>query len=563
MKDSVELRQNPFYLDEEAVAWVYNTLKEMTLEEKIGQLFCPIGLTEDEDELKRKYLSYKIGGMMFREGNSGVEMALRHDFLQRNSKIPLLLAANLENGGCGIAKDGTRYGSQMLVAATDSLKRAYELGWISGREGTACGCNWAFAPVVDIDINYHNPITNVRSYGSDFKRVQTMAGEFIKGIRDSRMAVAVKHFPGDGVDERDQHIVVSVNSLSCEEWDCTYGEIYKNLIEQGTQTIMVGHIAQPAWQKKLNPNTKGIVPASQSPELLQGLLRKQLGFNGVITTDATQMIGFCSTMSRRIAVPYAIESGCDIFLFNRSLEEDFHFMLEGYKDGILSKERLEQAVIRILALKASLGLHKGVALHSKTEIVQILGDKRHKRLAQECAKEGITLVKDTQQLLPISSQRYPRVLLEVMTNTDKQTILEEQFLTLLVKEGFQVETYRNESSDMVFHEGRTIDFKTQYDLVLYVMDYENQSNHTTCRLQWNSVYASDNQPWFVCEVPTVMVSLANPYHLLDAPMIKTYINAYYNSEYTRQAVIDKMLGRSTFSGINPIDPFCGREDTRY
>ena len=156
--------------------------------------------------------------------------------------------------------------------------------------------------------------------------------------------------------KENQHIVTSINSLSCEAWDESYGKIYKSLIDAGLLSIMVGQIALPAYEKEFGQGTEIIRPATLSPVILQELLRKKLGFNGVISTDATQMIGFCSAMPRELAVPTAIESGCDIFLFNRSLEEDFEFMLKGYEKGILSNKRLNEAVKRILGLKQALKL---------------------------------------------------------------------------------------------------------------------------------------------------------------------------------------------------------------
>lgn len=194
-------------------------------------------------------------------------------------------------------------------------KDAYRLGKVSCSEGAAVGCNWAFAPVVDIDRNWRNPITNVRTYGDDPDRVLECGLNYMKAAKEENVLVAIKHFPGDGCDEVDQHILTSVNSLSCEEWDATYGKIYGGLIEAGAQTVMVGHIAQPAYQKLYNPDFPDkLVPATLSPELLKGLLRKKLGFNGLIVTDSTCMVGFSCAMKREKAVPYAIEAGCDMFL---------------------------------------------------------------------------------------------------------------------------------------------------------------------------------------------------------------------------------------------------------
>ena len=340
----INLTKKPFFLAQEDIEWVENTKNSMTVEEKIGQLFVPIGYSGDSDYLDNVMLSHHIGGIMYRCGESK-EMQQTHRYLQEHSRIPLLIGANLEDGGCGIATDGTQYGKQMQVAATADTKDAYRLGKVSCSEGAAVGCNWAFAPVVDIDRNWRNPITNVRTYGDDPDRVLECGLNYMKAAKEENVLVAIKHFPGDGCDEVDQHILTSVNSLSCEEWDATYGKIYGGLIEAGAQTVMGGHIAQPAYQKLYNPDFPDkLVPATLSPELLKGLLRKKLGFNGLIVTDSTCMVGFSCAMKREKAVPYAIEAGCDMFLFNKDLDEDYNYMLEGYKQGILSEQRLDEAI---------------------------------------------------------------------------------------------------------------------------------------------------------------------------------------------------------------------------
>lgn len=553
----IDLKANPFYLSENQIKWVEQTLQEMSAEEKIGQLFCPIGLTEEREELKREYLGKHIGGMMYRAVPKGSDMAKTQRYLQEESKIPLLLAANLESGGTGIADDGTDYGCQMLVAATDRPERAYELGTVCAKEGNACGCNWAFAPVSDIDFNFRNPITNVRTYGSDPERVRKMTLEYVRAIQENGMAAAAKHFPGDGVDERDQHIVTSVNRLSCEEWDETYGKIYSSLIKEGILSIMVGHIAQPAYEEQLNPDGKtGIRPATLSPVILQGLLRKKLGFNGVISTDATQMVGFCSAMPRELAVPTAIESGCDIFLFNRSVEEDFEFMQRGYEKGILSERRLNEAVTRILGMKAALKLPEKQRENQLVPVnaEEIMGCENHRKLAERCADEGITLVKEKEKILPLDSKKYPKILLQILTNDDRRK-LEEQYRTIFEREGFQVELYKDDPADGFYAE-KVSKFKEKYDLVVYLVDMENKSNYVTNRLAWNTMHGSNSQPWFVKEVPTIMISMANPYHLLDAPMVPVYINTYCNTEFTRKALMDKLCGRSEFKGKSPVDAFC-------
>lgn len=560
----IQYKENPFYLTDEQVQWVESTYDSMSLEEKIGQLFCPIVFTKDEKELKELVETKHIGGMLYREG-PGEELRQSHKILQDASKIPLLTASNLEYGGNGSAIEGTYYGREMLAAATGDVERAYQLGKVSCSEGAAVGVNWSFAPVVDLDLNYHNPITNVRTFGSDLQTVIDMGKAYIRGAKEEGVATSVKHFPGDGVDERDQHLVTSVNALSCKEWDESYGKIYKEMIEAGTLTVMAAHIALPAYEEYFDQKPcERILPATLSENLLKKLLREQLGFNGLIVTDATPMVGFCSAMNRATAVPLSIENGCDMFLFNRNMEEDFRLMREGYEKGILSDARLEEAVKRILATKAAMHLpekqEKG-QLVPDASALDILNCETYDRWAKECADEGVTLVKDVQNLLPIDPKKHKRVLLELMGDFPSNKRVCESFVRELEARGFEVTVYEPEGFEVM--EDSVESFKSRYDLIFYVGNIETASNKTVSRLNWHTMFGlGNNMPWMVHEMPALFVSVGNPYHLLDAPMIKTFVNGYCNSEYVIHAVVEKLCGDSEFKGKSPIDPFCGKPDLK-
>jgi beta-N-acetylhexosaminidase len=502
--------------------------------------------------------------------DTGAKIQETHRLLQELSPVPLLISANLEAGGNGIATDGTYFGKQMQVAATDNEDIAYKLGLVAGREGRAAGCNWAFAPIVDIDMNYRNPITNVRTFGSNPKRVANMAKSFMKGIHESGLAAAVKHFPGDGVDERDQHLLPSVNSLSTEEWDQSFGMVFKEMINNGAKSIMAGHIMLPEYSWELVQDIKDdeIMPATLAPELLNGLLREKLGFNGLIVTDASPMLGFTVSEKREIAVPKAIASGCDMFLFNRNIKEDYEFMLKGIETGILTLDRVDEAVMRILALKASLGLHvqkqQGTLVPSEAEL-SVLQCEEHKVWAKECADQSVTLVKDTQKLLPISAKEYNRVRLYVLGDQEgglkESGSVTQPFIDSLENAGFQVDLYNDKQVNFQELFMSVNDFKKKYDLVIYVANLETASNQTTVRINWQQPLNA-NAPWFVKDIPTLFISVANPYHLQDVPMVKTYINAYSSNEFVVESIVDKILGKSEFKGKSPINPFCGKWDTR-
>lgn len=561
----INYKKNPFNLIDTDINWVETTYEKMTLEEKIGQLFFPIVFTGKEEELKQLLDTKHIGGVLYREGEAR-EIQKNHKILQTHSRIPLLIGSNLEQGGVGAAVEGTYYGKQMAIAATNDKEKAYRLGKVACSEGAAVGVNMSFAPIVDIDYNFRNPITNIRTFGNNPQRVEEMGLEYLRAAKEEGVATAVKHFPGDGCDERDQHLLTSVNDMSCEKWDETFGKIYKSMIDAGTLCVMTGHIAMPAYEERYSNNPiKEVVPATLSKILLQKVLREKLNFNGLILTDATPMVGFCCAMERELAIPKAIENGCDMILFNRDLEEDYDFMMKGYKNGILSPERLEAAVKRILATKASLKLHKkqeDQTLVPNEESLEILCCDKHRKWARECADEAITLVKDTQDLLPLNVNSSRRVLLQILGDFPSNDRVYNQFESLLSKEGFEITKYQPE--DFSVKLDNVTDIKRKYDLVMYIGNVDNASNKTVTRINWHTFFGlGNNMPWFVKEVPTVFVSVGNPYHLIDTPMIKTFINGYCNTPDIIEGIVEKLLGRSEFKGINPIDPFCGRKDTTY
>jgi beta-N-acetylhexosaminidase len=579
----IDLEGKPFNLSKEDIAWVENTFKNMTLEEKCGQVFCPMGFNSEDKSIIHLTQDIGVGGMMYR-ADSASNIQNTHRKLQGYSKIPLLLAANTEAGGDGLAFEGTSFGKPMAVAATTNPENGYRMGLTACSEGAAMGMNWSFAPIVDINYDFHNPITNVRTFGDNPEKVIEFASRYMDGADECDVAVAIKHFPGDGVDERDQHILTSVNSMSVKEWDKTYGHVYKTLIDKGAKTVMVGHIAQPEYVKELNRGASReemLAPASLSKELLTGLLRGKLGFNGLISTDATPMVGFTASMSRCKAIPIAIESGCDMILFNKSIDEDYEYLINGLESGLVSKERLDEAVLRILATKASLHLHikqQENTLVPDTSALEIVGCKHHREWAKEVADNAITLVRDEKELLPISPIKYKRVYLNVIQkDMSPENKYVQDWKKRFEAEGFEV-TVRDrrvsiqvedfvDPARMTPEKGRLMhemyrsvaEMKANYDLYVYICNMENASNNTTLRLNWNVCFGlGDDAPWFAAEIPVMMISTAYPYHLFDAPMVGTYINAYSGNQEFCDSVMDKIMGRSEFVGVSPIDPFCGK-----
>ena len=540
----------PFYLTQAQAAWVEQTLSTMTDEEKAGQLFCVMGGDYPQETLLDLAASGMVGGVLYRPVRPGAEIKADFSALDKVSKIPLLKAANLEEGGSGGMSDGTLFGWPMLTAATDDPEMAERFGLVCGSEGADIGINWTFSPVCDLDINYLNPITNVRTFGSDPDRVKAMTARYTQAVQSRGVAACAKHFPGDGVDYRDQHLHPTINSLSAEDWYASYGAVYQNLIDSGLLSVMVGHIAQPALAKSVDPALsleKAMLPASLSGALLTGVLREKLGFGGVITTDATIMGGYTMAMPRREAIPASIMAGCDMLVFTTDLEEDYGYMLKALQDGRLSMARLDEAVRNILALKAKVCV-------PAADNAPVPGRDWHRA----CADKAITLVKNTQpQALPMTPERYPNIRLVTLGKDD---ILDGSVTELakayLEHQGFRVELYEP-FADELHGTGKLPADR----LTLYLANYEQASNQTVVRVKWCEKHALD-MPRFVNEEVSVFVSLANPYLLQDVPRVRTYVNAYTATKDTIELCIDKLMGKSQFHGVSPVDAFCGLPDTR-
>lgn len=546
----MDLKAVPFCLNEKQLAWVEDTLASLSTEEKAGQLFCVMGGDYPPERLRELTAAGKLGGVLFRPVQTGSEIKAAFETLDRAAKVPLLKAANLEEGGSGGRSDGTLFGWPMLTAATDDVEMAQKFGLVCGAEGAEIGINWTFSPVCDLDLNPLNPIANVRTCGGDVERVKSFTAAYAQAVGSQGVAACAKHFPGDGVDYRDQHLHPSVNSLPAKEWYKTYGAVYQDLIGQGLLSVMAGHIAQPNVAAEANPaltEAERYLPATLSRTLLTDVLRGRLGFNGLITSDATIMGGYTMAMERRRAIPTSIMAGCDMLVFTTDLEEDLGYILQGLDSGLLTPERLDEAVRRVLALKARV-------CFDRPEPQAVPAARWHR----ECADRAITLVKQLQpDALPMTPERYPRIRLITL---GKDEILDGSIRALahdyLTAQGFAVEDYDPFADDL--HGTSRL---TKDRLTLYFANYEQASNQTTVRIGWCPKHALDI-PRFVGEEPCVFVSLANPYHLQDVPRIKTYINAYTATRDTIELAIDKLMGRSKFHGVSPVDAFCGLPDAR-
>ncbi|MFC3927106.1 glycoside hydrolase family 3 protein [Streptococcus caprae] len=586
----VDLTQKPYQLDDAAIAWVEETIANMTLDEKIGQLFVNMGASRTEEYLTDVLNTYHIGAVRYNKGTSS-EVWDQNHILQTKSKIPLLIAANTEAGGDGAVTDGTKVGDEIKIAATNDANYAYEMGRIAGIEASAVGCNASFAPIMDLTRNWRNPIIANRTWGANVDQTIELSKAYMKGIMEHGILPFAKHFPGDGIDERDHHLSYAANPMTKAEWMETFGRIYGEMAEAGLPGIMAGHIHLPNVEKELHPEREfdDMLPASLNKTLLDELLRGELGYNGAIVTDASHMIGMTASMPRRELLPTAIEAGCDLFLFFNDPDEDLAWMKEGYEKGILSDERLHDALRRTLGLKAKLGLHtyegrREEIMLPKDEALALIHTAEAQAISDEVADKAITLVKNKQaDIFPVTPERYKRILIVnvegykggfgAMINAGKKRA-SDKVKELFEARGHEVTVWESTEERImklpveergaaianVYAQKQPISNLTDYyDLIINLVDVN--SGGTTQRIIWPAAKGTPDQPFYVHEVPTIVVSVQHAFALADMPQVGTYINAYDGMDNTMTALVAKLAGESEFTGVSSVDAFCGLIDT--
>lgn len=553
---------DPLSVDAKAHAWVDRTLGAMSIEEVVGQLFI-YSTSQDSREELAPLLALKPGGInrFPRADLAAFRAATVHAI--ETSPVPPIFTGDIE-GGTISYPFATAVPNIMGIAACDDLATTDAIARLVARESRVLGYDWSFGPVVDINAAFRSAIVGTRSFGAQPERVLAQASAYVRALQEEGVAACLKHWPGDGLDDRDQHLVTSVNPLSVEEWHGLFGKIYGSLIDEGVMTVMSAHIAFPAYVRAHMPNAgrEAFQPATVSHLLNQRLLRDELGFRGLIVSDATGMGGLTGWMERSEAVPAVIENGCDMFLFSRAPERDYGFMLDGLRKGLLSEARLYEAVTRILTLKARLGLHdvdpaaRMMPLDAMRAALQSPGDST---TATAAAGQSITLVKDTQALLPLDPQTHRRVVI----------IAEEGFSfwdgALARGYGPIMEELAQRGFDLRMLDPEQWPTREDTDLILYLVGQEATPSASRIFLDLAKLHGSNRRAMtqFSQEIPTALISFGQPYYLYDAPHIMTLVNAYSAIEPVQRETARRLMGEAPFTGVSPVDPFCGQEQLRW
>ena len=542
--------------------WVDRTLAGLSTEDMVGQLFN-FSTSCDSIEEVGQLLKFQPGGINRFPTRDLAAFRTATLAALEESKVPPVFSGDIE-GGTISYPFATAVPNLMGLAATDDPALTERIARLVARESRALGYDWSFGPVVDINSEYRSAIVGTRSFGSDPDKVLSHARAYARALQDEGLAACAKHWPGDGLDERDQHLTTTVNPLSMAEWRKSYGEIYRTMIADGVLSIMSAHIALPAYVRERWPEAgrEAFAPATLSRMLNEDLLRGELGFTGLIVSDATGMGGLTSWMAREEAVPAVIASGCDMFLFSRDPQRDYNFMLKGLRDGRLSEQRLVEAVGRILTFKARLGLHRR-SVEQRMPSLEALEGMLHRpqdaQTATEAAGRSITLVKDTQHLLPLDPARHRRVVLIADAgysfwdgSLDRDFAPFEQELTA---RGFEVRHYDAEAMPTA----------QDTDLVLYLIGQEATAAASHIYIDFVKLHGGTRKAMtqFNREIPTALLSFGQPYYLIDAPHMATSVNGYSAIAAVQTEMVRRLTGELPFSGVSPVDPFCGKEQLQW
>jgi len=426
--------------------WVDSTLSAMGVEEKVGQLFIAdlVAVYSHQQSPIRKYASrlirqYHVGGFVL-AGGTVSDIALTTNSLQQESKIPLLFNADLEGGlgfGCSwqhvrgrgpelpryISGGGTTFTSMMAVGATQNPQYAFEIGRITARESRAVGIHWTNSPVADVNTNPDNPIINTRSFGENPQQVAKFVEAFVRGLQEGHMIATLKHFPGHGDTEEDTHMQLPVLQFDEQRLMSTELVPFRAGIQAGAKAVMTAHIALP----KIDTNRR---PSTLSHPIMTGILRENLGFQGIVVTDGMTMQGITNHYPASEAAVLAIEAGVDCILVPDDFEKAYDGVLNAVKSGRISGQRLDASVHRILDAKSWVGIDRSRFVNV-AGVSNVVGSPEADSIAQAICDDAVTLLRNRGKLIPLPPSRKIRIV--TLTNEYNSQVGQELQRVLQVR----------------------------------------------------------------------------------------------------------------------------------
>ena len=528
-------------------AWVESELETLTVREKVAQLvvaYIEGGRPREGgarwERAQRLVREQKIGGFIVGVGSSYGTASWLNE-LQAVSDLPLLMAADLEWGPGTRLRGATVLPINMAVAAAGPSRMAYEAGRITALEARAAGIHLAFAPVADVNVNPDNPVINTRSYGSDPSEVADRVVEFIRGAREAGLMTVVKHFPGHGDTETDSHLAMPVLDVDRIRLDEVELAPFRSAIAAGVDGVMTAHLAVPA----LDPRA-GLRPATLSPPILTGLLRENLGFRGLVVTDALHMDGVMGHGGAGEVAVAAVQAGADILLIPPDEEEAIDALVEAVERGEVSESRIDRSVRRVLSAKAAAGLRDDRSVHMGQVLTQV-GRFEHEEWSRKAAERSLTLVRAERSSLPLKleDQRLALVVYDDRRGHGSGDVLESR----LRERGGRVTTIR-------LSERSSGDELTRASRILRQSDVAVFASFSRA-LPWKGELGLPEEVAAVAaEVAAAggtLISFGDPYLMRQIPSARTYLIAWSEADVTQEAVARALTGQIPVTGRLPID----------
>ena len=574
----------PIHLDRDGEKWAQKTLRKLSVEEKIGQLFMIwvragfLNVNSPEYlQLRDTMLKYHIGSFAmtvryeppFLYKNDPYEAAVLLNRLQQDSKLPLLIAADFERGITMRLHGGTIFPHAMAFGATGNLDYAEAFGRITAQESRAIGVDWNFFPVADVNSNPANPIINTRSFGEDPKQVGDLLTAYIHGARENGMLTTAKHFPGHGDTATDSHLGLARVTGDMERLQSTELVPFRRAIEAGVDSVMVAHVSVPA----LDPDPGHV--ATTSAAIVTGLLKNQLGFKGIVITDALDMAGLTHLYSQDIgrAAVDAFKAGNDLLLIPADLDASVAAMRKAVQTGEISEARLDESVLKILEAKASLRMNKARAV-DLSKIAEIVGKPENLALGQRISDDAITLVRDNGTLLPLKKTGtvqpglpYQRLtetrnrLVIVIFSEDVRTgsgrMLERQILARVPDANVIYVDPRiaTAMSDSVMN---AVDQAQTVVAAIYMVPTAGKIVKADAGGIKNSVALPDSSGLLLQSIldragrKTIVVAAGNPYVAQDFPEIQNYICTFSDETVSEISVVKALFGEIPIRGHLPV-----------
>src|SRR5690349_630274 len=539
-----------------ASAWVESTLRKMTVDEKIGQLLFTTyhgSLTATDSDAYRQLVhdvqDLHVGGFIVITHGSPLGIvksqayssAVLANQLQAKSKLPLLIGADFERGTAMRYDEGTSFPTAMAVAAAGNPKDAYTMGKITALEARATGVHWVYAPDSDVNNNPGNPIINTRSFGENPQRVAEFVSAFVKGAEDNGALATAKHFPGHGDTSADSHIDLPVIHANRQRLEHLELVPFRAAISSGVSSVMTGHLSVPAIEP--DPNT----PATLSHNILTGLLRDELGYRGLIVTDAMEMGGITVRYAPGEAAVRAVAAGVDCVLMSPVPDAAFEALQGAVKSGRISKERLDESVRRILQAKARLGLNTS-RLVDVNALNHKFGSAAWQKEAQDISDRGVTLLRDTPHRLPLDGTKPSRALL-LAFYADPEPYPGED-LERELRARFDAVTILRADTRFVSAANLKLPPADSYDvgLVAFFVRVSDRKGNVDIPPE----QAALAEQLYKSGKPVITVGLGSPYLIEGFPQAQTWLAAFGISDVAQISLARALFGEIPVRGHLPV-----------